>query len=195
MISWPFVAIDPGDAHVGIARFTASIGPPYRVPDCLDQSSSGDLRLVECVTLSPRDAISWLETRVCRFRAVVLEEYRLYPWLAREQGFSDFPTAQLVGVVKYLAARVDVPVYMQSAKDNLKDGRSQALRHGFSMVDRQLGHGKYTYRGPDFNLPGPPHRRDAASHGCRFAYLDSSSPLVKEQPHDASRRPVRRSAR
>lgn len=181
MISWPFVAIDPGDAHVGIARFTAALGPPYRVRDCVDQSSSGDLRLDECVTLSPRDAISWLETRVRRFRAVVLEEYRLYPWLAREQGFSDLPTAQLVGVIRYIAARVDVPVYLQSAKNNLKDGRAEAKSHGFAMVDRQLGHGKYAYRGPDFSLPGPPHRRDAASHGVRFAYLDPESPLTKEQ--------------
>jgi hypothetical protein len=99
--------------------------------------------------------------------------------MARQQGFSEFPTAQCVGIVKYIASRRDVQVHMQDAKGNLKQGRAQAQKIGFRMVQRRLGNGKYAYRGPDFDLPGKPHRRDAAAHGVRFATLDGGSPLLR----------------
>lgn len=80
------LAIDPGGKHVGMAWFE-------------DQ---------ECVAVreeTPAGAID--ETRrqlLTGTDVLVIEEFRLYPWLAQQQSYSDFPTVQLIGALKLLWA-------------------------------------------------------------------------------------------
>lgn len=90
-------AIDPGDKHCGVAWF----------------SNKGTL--VQTLTWTPDQVICDIETMVSRAHAVVCEEYRLYPWLAAEQGFSEFLTCELIGVIKYLTHQRKIDLYMQPA--------------------------------------------------------------------------------
>lgn len=45
----------------------------------------------------------------------VMEEFRLYPWLMGEQGFSALETVEVIGVVKYICITKGIPVTMQPA--------------------------------------------------------------------------------
>jgi hypothetical protein len=146
--------------------------------DCIDQSTKGRIVLLTCLTLEPQQLYRKLETLIPSLHHLVLERYSLYPWLAREQGYSELLTSQCVGVVRYLADRASLPLTQQDAKGNLKAGRAIAKSSGFKMKSRVLGSGRFKYRGPDFDLPGRPHRRDAASHGVVWAARDPSSPLL-----------------
>jgi hypothetical protein len=180
-VSWRIAAIDPGDVWCGLAEFKLNDFPRIRYSDAIDCSRLGKIQLMAAMTVHPSDLYGWLEHHARDLSAIILERFALYPWMAREQGFSEFPTAQCVGVVKYIASRVDVPVYLQDPKGNLKEGRAQAAKIGFRMKDRRLGSGRFAYRGPDFDLPGKPHRRDASAHGVRFATLDRRSPLLRDE--------------
>lgn len=80
---------------------------------------------------------------------VVIEQFRLYPYAARSKVWSDFPTVEVIGVIKYLAERHSIPFVMQSAADvkviNLvytkqKKGDRHAysaLRHALLYLRRQ----------------------------------------------------------
>lgn len=173
-------AVDPGESFCGLAEFSlAPLGGCLLGDGFVDQSRRGKIRLMRCRTLCPHDLYGELEKLAPLLYAIVLERYSLYPWLAREQGFSEMPTSQCIGVVTDIAVRrFAVPVFeLQDAKECLKEGRAAAARAGFRMRDRALGSGRWKYRGPDFDLPGKPHRRDAASHGVYFAATSKNSPL------------------
>jgi hypothetical protein len=174
-------AIDPGESFCGLAEFDlAPLGGRLIGDGFVDQSRRGKIRLMAARTLRPDDLYGELERMAPLLYAVVLERYSLYPWLAREQGFSELLTAQCCGVVKDIAIRrFKVPVFVQQdAKENLRGGRAQAEKAGFRMQDRVLGSGRWKYRGPDFVLPGKPHRRDACAHGVMFATTNKQSPLL-----------------
>jgi hypothetical protein len=176
--SYLVLAVDPGETWCGLAYFRLFPGGSSFKSGYLDRSAKGQIVLQDAVTHSPERLYRALEEALPQAHHVVLERYSLYPWLAREQGYSELLTAQCVGVVRYLSSRADVPLTQQDAKGNLKEGRALAKKHGFKMKDRVLGSGRFKYRGPDFDLPGRPHRRDAASHGVRWAAKDPSSPLL-----------------
>lgn len=46
---------------------------------------------------------------------IVMESFRLYPHMAQTMIANDFPSSQVIGVVKYLAEKVNIPVAMQPA--------------------------------------------------------------------------------
>lgn len=174
-------AVDPGESWAGLAEFDlAPLGGCLIGDGFVDQSRRGKIRLMRCRTLRPRDLYGELDRLAPLLHAVVLERYQLYPWMAREQGFSELLTAQCVGVVTDIAVRrFAVPVFeLQDAKGCLKEGRRHAERAGFRMKPRVLGSGRWKYRGPDFDLPGQPHRRDAASHGVYWSCTSKNSPLL-----------------
>jgi hypothetical protein len=82
------VAIDPGDRHVGWATFVG-------------------VECTEVAELSPAECILRLE-HLLQARALdvlVYESFALFPWEAQNQHWSEFETAQLIGVFKYLHAR------------------------------------------------------------------------------------------
>lgn len=115
---------------------------------------------------------------------LVVEEFRLYPWMARTQGFSTFETCEVIGVLKYLAELNDIPIYMQKATIK-KEARSIAEDTGWEMKVRSLGSGKGKYRGPDFAFPtGPQHPRDALAHGVYWAYRNKNSPAYRKDEEE-----------
>ena len=80
---------------------------------------------------------------------VVIEDFRLRLHAARSLVGSDFPTCQVIGVIKYLAERAKVPVVMQSPSilAGMKDRvvvpeDSKHLITGEHMLDA-LKHGLY----------------------------------------------------
>jgi len=177
--SYLVAAVDPGEAWCGLSEWLLVPSATARYSaDHVDQSRKGKLVLLRAVTVEPSVLYRELETLMPSLHHLVLERYSLYPWLAREQGYSELETAQCVGVVKYICTRADVDFTLQDAKKNLKEGRANALKAGFQMKDRVLGSGRFKYRGPDFDLPGKPHRRDACAHGAMWATTNPRSPLL-----------------
>lgn len=156
------LAIDPGHT-CGLAtlriRDDGVLGIPY---DHQVQS------------VRPGHVYHLLETE--EFDVVVAEEFRLYPWLATHQAFSELKTVRVLGVIEWLAAKRGFPFYEQRA-DIKKEARSLAEDHGWPMEVRTLGSGKGKYRGPDFAYKGQQHGRDALAHGVYWVWRNPSSPL------------------
>jgi len=76
---------------------------------------------------------------------VVVEQYKLYPYAARSQVWSSFPTVEVIGVIKYLAERHSIPVVEQSAADakfvNVKRTKEKkGDRHAYSALRHALLH-------------------------------------------------------
>ena len=85
------VAIDPGDAHVGVAEFANTEGGPT------------DWSCVWVKEMYPAEFVDWFEKARSRYDEVIYEVFRLYPDKAMAQTGSEMLTAQLIGVIKYLA--------------------------------------------------------------------------------------------
>lgn len=171
---WPqqVVAIDPGDSHHGVVMAKV-------LPDsCLITGAwefSGEEELWDRFAL-------W--SRTGGLMNVVLEEYRLYPWMARQQGFSNFPTPQVIGAIRYIARQHNIPVTMQKAADK-KIGRKLAEARGVPMTLRSLGSGKGAYKGPDFDakwlkdlygIKSSQHVRDALAHLVHWVWTSPEAP-------------------
>lgn len=48
---------------------------------------------------------------------IVMESFRLYPWKAKNQFWSDFVTTEVIGIIKHFAWKNDIPVVMQPASN------------------------------------------------------------------------------
>jgi len=94
------LAIDPGEVHCGMAWFAAD--------ECV---AVEEMKPEDCV-----DAVAhWLQETTAR--ALVIEEFRLYPWKAQQQSFSIMGTCEVIGQLK-LAHRWhagQVKLYIQPA--------------------------------------------------------------------------------
>lgn len=90
------VSVDPGDRHVGWVEWV-------------------DGRPVNMIEYTPALAIRRMEQVADRLDLFVFERYLLYGWLASQQVGSEFPTVQLIAVLKYLAEHAGVPVVGQTA--------------------------------------------------------------------------------
>ena len=88
------IGIDPGSSYTGVA-----LGSP---------------EIFETLTLGPDEAGGWLESlfETGQVRAAACEEFKLYPWMADEQGFSELRVVEVIGVVKYLTRKHDIPLVM-----------------------------------------------------------------------------------
>ena len=122
------ISIDPGDSHVGYAEW-----------------ESGKLTKYEKHT--PSSLISELESKAPgSVETVVVEAFRLYPWLAQQQGFSALKTPQLIGVIKYLSNYLGADLVEQGA--NIK-------KPAFAAMASE-----------EFQLPKTnQHVKDAIAHG------------------------------
>lgn len=103
-----FFAIDPGDAHVGVARFDG------------DQCTWAE-------EYDPTSAMRYLAEHLPGADVLVVERYQLYPHLAQKQQGSDMRTSQMIGALKWLAWTLDVPVVIQQAA--LKKPTEALIRH------------------------------------------------------------------
>lgn len=149
-------AVDPGDKHVGV---TALLIDDYEIVPLQSWTLEPDTWYQALTRIIVKQ---WVDVLVC-------EEYRLYPWMARQQGYSDFPTAQAIGVTNYLCKQAGIPVVMQGA--SIKE-LSIAVCRGKGIPLRKLPSGKE-------ELPGRnQHERDSMAHGYWYAYRNPSSPIV-----------------
>lgn len=163
-------AVDPGEVYCGFAWVRLYRAAPHQCDCPFGCSSDGAVRIRHCVTFSPPlELFNYLEANLRHAGVLVIEEFRLYPWMARQQGFSTFGTSETIGVCKWLARRAQVPVVMQPTAKTLKDGRRRADEWGFPMIPAVIGSGRYAEPCPDFGqLRGKPHRRDAAAHAIEY---------------------------
>ena len=77
---------------------------------------------------------------------IIYERWRLYPWVARSLTWSELPTVQVIGVLKFVAEMMHVPCIGQNASFR-KNYRLSKKR--FKEVDN-------------------PHSRDALQHVLAF---------------------------
>lgn len=86
------VAIDPGDAHVGLAEF--------------ERKRGGVWYCVWAGEMTPEAFLPWLAEglRQGRWRHVVVESWKLFPESAKFYVGSDMPTSRLIGSISALAA-------------------------------------------------------------------------------------------
>jgi hypothetical protein len=157
-----FLAIDPGDVHCGVAYLTARTlpAPVLFVHWTRDLRPDSHDDLLESASVD-----GW-----------VVEAFRLYPELAREQGYSDFPTVQRIGVAKYIARRRSVWCDIQGADLKKKSRRIGERLCPSQGSIRTLGSGRSRYVGWDWNAPTQ-HERDAISHGAWWAFNSKRSPI------------------
>lgn len=158
------LAIDPGDVHNGVAYFELGM---LDVGAGLTRFWTADMvrdDLENLVETAPIDVL-------------VVEEFRLYPQLAREQGYSDFQTCQRIGVLDYLARKRGIPIYMHGGSLKRKArGLGEGLR--FPGKERMIGTGRGKYWGWDFQARSQ-HERDATGHGVWWSFRNQNSPLFK----------------
>ena len=89
---WHFLAIDPGDAHVGLAEF--------------ERKSDGIWYCVWAGEKTPGEFLPWYVEgiRHGRWERIVVESWKLFPQAAPVYVGSDMPTPRLIGAIKALAA-------------------------------------------------------------------------------------------
>lgn len=161
-----FLSIDPGDVHNGTVYWEIewSNSQPSLIRHWTrDLKRDTLLRLVED---SPLDAL-------------VVETYVLYPEMAREQGYSDFPTPKLIGVLEYIAEIRGIPFFLQGAFVK-KKARRIGEKIGFPGKERMIGTARNRYRGWDFDGPSQ-HERDGTGHGLYWAFRHQASTLCRKE--------------
>lgn len=84
------------------------------------------------------------------FDAIVIEEYRIYSWKAKDHAWSDLHTSRLIGAVELMCAMHNLPLFKQSAQ----------IAKQF-CTDKKLKEWGYWQR-------GQVHARDAIRHGCYY---------------------------
>lgn len=89
---WWFLAIDPGDVHVGLAEF--------------ERKQDGIWYCVWAGEKTPDEFLPWYVEgiRKSRWLRVVVESWKLFPEAAKFYVGSDMPTSRLIGAIKALAA-------------------------------------------------------------------------------------------
>lgn len=91
-------SIDPGEKYCGVALWAGM--------NCYE--------VFEC---DPVELFVKLERTILpTIDELVVEEFRVYPWKAQEQGFSEMKTAQVIGVIKFLAGKAGIVPIMQKAQ-------------------------------------------------------------------------------
>ncbi len=139
------ITVDPGDEHVGVA-----------VWGWVHRTKRWQCDLAQEVT--PMEFVRLLEDHLYKDQTalVVFETFQLYADKAGQQTGSDFPTPQLIGIIKYLVSLYpDVGLVGQPA--SIKKATLAVLRK-----KRVVSVAKTSGRDPDG------HGFDAETHGYHF---------------------------
>jgi len=134
------MAIDPGDVHCGWALFED--GQCYKVG-----------------TFIPEDLLNMVTDMLADgdIDVLVVEEYRLYPDKAKTQSYSDFPTVETIGALKYLARTRGILIVMQpAAAKRPATGFASAMK--IPMLSYQKGQSR--------------HAKDAELHGIYWTQCE-----------------------
>lgn len=179
------LAVDPGDRHCGLARF--KVRPGSTVDD------RWYAKLTWSTELTPRQLVAVMESQAWpdavladlpeqrpeSIDVLVVEEFRLYPWMAREQGYSDFKTPRLIGKLELVAEWAGIPLYLQGAsvkKLSVAASRRLVMDSDLPGDERpelvKLVSGRYDFVGRN------QHVRDAIAHGWYWLLHNPDSPLV-----------------
>lgn len=92
------IGIDPGDTHVGMAIYSEIING-----------------MVTAWEATPGECIVWIEQNLKAEDTLIVEEFRLYPDKAGAQGYSQMKTPELIGVLRYLCAKIGAQWVQQGA--------------------------------------------------------------------------------
>lgn len=180
--TFTLMAVDPGDVHCGVARFKV-LASPWRAKLTWSTEMTPDelVSVVEAQAWPDPITVELSDLAPERIDLFVVEEFRLYPWMAREQGYSDFKTPRLIGKLEYLADRAHRPLYLQGASVK-KTSIAKARRFAADTSDPTLrGHtpelvrltsGRYDFVGRN------QHVRDAIAHGWYWLLHHPDSPLA-----------------
>lgn len=112
------LAVDPGDTHVGVAFFETDDPDPWTGEggekwECIDAQ--------EWKPMDFADAVA--ETLIAgEIETLVIERFRLYGDKAQEQTGSEFETAQLIGILKYLVRINNMHVERHRHADQIGSG-------------------------------------------------------------------------
>lgn len=101
------LALDPGET-TGWARVDT-----ITTPGSIHYGRSPGWTQLQELIFAP--TMSRPEPSVFKVDVVVIEKFTLYPWAARSKVWSEFPTVEVIGVAKYLAAQAGARVVMQGA--------------------------------------------------------------------------------
>lgn len=121
------VSIDPGHVHNGTVWWSKHKQgwQPDRVAELFPSQLFKDL--------ASRLGMGQLDLVVC-------EEFRLYPKMASDQGYSIMPTCEVIGVIKYLAKAAGIPIVMQPASIKVPTmARAKAARLTMVSTSQQKG--------------------------------------------------------
>ena len=124
------LAVDPGDT-TGWALFV-------------------DATLKECGHVGGNFATLEKLIHAARPDVLVIEEYRIYGWRAKQHSWSDVPTLRLIGGMQMLAQQMGLPVVMQTAQQAKGFSRDEKLRSW------------------NFYQVGKKHANDAIRHACYY---------------------------
>ncbi|QLF82725.1 holliday junction resolvase [Microbacterium phage SBlackberry] len=153
-----FLAIDPGDVHVGLAEFTRIEGVWY----C---TWAGEK--------TPDEFLEWYVQglRMSRWVYVVIESWKLFPQAAPIYVGSDMPTSRLIGAIRSLARFIPIdsgwfdepmPTHLQDPQIKIPT-RGVLKRRKLRSVAKILG------------VPLD-HASDAELHGYKFL-IDQKEPI------------------
>lgn len=166
-------AIDPGDKHVGIARMqlTPSSQHPVRIIWSNEFDPDGLVALLEGAVafsglkgaIQPNQDLDDMD-----IGAIVCEEFRLFPWMARQQGYSSFATVELIGVTRYLTKKAGIPLYLQGASVKKP---AVPLGRVAGVPTAKTSGGRLDFVGRN------QHVRDAIAHGVWWALRNKNSPV------------------
>ena len=93
---------------------------------------------------TPESLFAWVESllRTQAIDVVVCEEYRLYPWLLAEQGFSQVKTVEVIGVLRYLCSRWSLGVaFVEQSATIKRVARAQAEARKSNAWEAAKEHG------------------------------------------------------
>lgn len=187
--SFCLLAVDPGDRHCGLAKFR--VLPPRTD---VNRSETWQARCEWAGEHTPDELVGVFESGVPALAGLqvddgdslrpepielyVIEEFRLYPWMARQQGYSDFQTPRLIGKLEYLAGKAGRPVYLQGASIK-RQAVARAQRYAADALPGatrpeliKLTSGRYDFKGKN------QHVRDAIAHGWYWLLTNPASPLA-----------------
>lgn len=149
------IAIDPGDVHVGMAEFEEG-------------------HCVQAWEETPAGALFYVAERLVAndFDALVIEEFRLYPWKAQQQAFSQMKTAELIGAFKLLWATNGQMIVTGTVPNTIWYQQGAAIK---KPIDKHLKARGVTMLADENKAGG--HARDAELHGYHFL---SNNPLNRK---------------
>jgi len=140
------LALDPGET-TGVAHFEYGM--------LVSSSQIATKTIAEGLTNLKR-VIDTAFGSLDHLSAIVVEDYRVYAWKAKQHIGDSLHTARLIGAIEVLALQYDVPLFKQSAQI-AKQFVTEVKLHEWGFYQKGLPHARDAIRhAAYFTLFGPP---------------------------------------